>query len=173
MNILFPHFTTFFTCDCTLQEAMQKISETVECKQNALKILSVYNNGTQNIALKACSKGYILYYNSFLPMIQMQIREYEYRSQISISFELKRSTKALYIVFFVILMLCEAYLLFYLAMNRANLSVQMLIPLAMMAFFFVLSTLGLYFSSKSVLKVLYFALTSNNQNTYPPLSIAF
>lgn len=122
MNIPLPYCTASFSCDYSTQEVMQKISETVKCMQNTLKILKVFNDGTQNMVLCACFDGNLLGYNSFLPIVKLQIEAIEYRSKISISFELRKITKVILSVCSAFLLFGEVCLLVETAMNRIGLT---------------------------------------------------
>ena len=176
MKIKFPCYNTSFICDCTLQEATERIFKAVNWESNNLKLLNATYSGVQKIIISA-STGSILYHNSFLPITTVEIREENEASRISMRFELKKSVKVFMVIYCVILALFEIamsveFLSDLLAINSAlNISSlwPLLLPLGMFLFCCVLSSIGLKVSSKGVLDILFYELTQGSKDKLPPI----
>lgn len=170
MKTRFPCYTTSFPCVCTVQQATKKILETVTCQRNNLKIVESYYNGFQTIVLSASTDGYV-YYNSFMPIVNIGMREVYDETQVSILFELKRSTKILMSLFAVLTLLFEITLLVLWIMNQLAIIGLLCLPLGMLIFSYVLSSVGLFFSSKAVLRIVFAALTCEDTKQLPSIYI--
>lgn len=157
MKIGFPCYARFFSCGCTAQEATKKILETVACKHNNLKVIETQCTYVQKIVLSAHTGGYV-YYNSFMPIVNIEIREVGCKTQVSVFFELKKSTKIWMKLYSVLLLLSEIVLLVFWMINQLATPALLCLPLGMMTLSYILSTVGLYFSSKRVLGILFVAL---------------
>lgn len=83
MKARFPCYATSFLCVCTVQEATKRISETVACQHNNLKVIDAYYTGVQKIVLSARTGGYV-YYNSFMPIVNIEMREVDGKTQVSV-----------------------------------------------------------------------------------------
>ena len=110
MRIGFPCYASSFACACTAQKAVARIYETAAHQHNNLKIIGACYGDSQKIILNASNGGYV-YYNSFMPIVKVQMREVEGKTQVSILFELQKSTRILMILFFVLTLLFEMMLL--------------------------------------------------------------
>jgi len=89
MNNIFPSYTTSFLCNCTTQEAMERISKAVACQGNYLDLVKAYYIGVQKIRLDAHTGSY-LYCNSFMPTIDIEILDQQEKTQICAIFQLKK-----------------------------------------------------------------------------------
>ena len=158
MRFFFPRYVTFFSCGCTVQESLMKISETVLHQHNGLKVMGTYYTGTQEIVLRSRTGDY-LHYNSFMPVVNIDVRDAEGKTKVSVSFELPKSTRLIMKAFSVLALLFEIGLIILFIMNQLSTPVILCLPLGMMIFSYTLCTVGLYFSSKNVLRVLLETLT--------------
>ena len=170
MKARFPCYVTAFPCVCTVQEAARRISETVACQHNNLKVIESYYTGVQKIVLNASTDGYA-YYNSFMPTANIAIKELDGRAQVSILFELKKSTKVLLTLFSVLAVIFEILLLTLWIMNQLAIIALLCFPLGMLILSYALSVAGLFFSSKGVLKILFVALTNEDTKCIPSIRI--
>ncbi|MBQ4313091.1 MAG: hypothetical protein IJC18_02665, partial [Clostridia bacterium] len=127
-----------------------------------------YLPDAQNIVLRA-STGEYLYYNSFKPMVSVSFKESDGKTTVSILFELRKSTKVWIILLSVFALLFAAALFAFLIAGQLISPLPLLFPLAMLIFVFILSNIGLYFSSKDILSTLFSALTSEDDQTPPPI----
>ena len=158
MKVGFPCYTASFPCFFTTLEATRRISETVISQHKNLKIIQVHNNGYQNIVVSTNASGYI-YYNSFMPIVSIEMREVNRKTQVSVLFELKKSTKVLITFFSMLALLFEVVLLVFWAMNQLVMPILLCFPLGLMILNYALSAVGLYFSSKGVFRILFATLT--------------
>lgn len=168
MKVRFPCYNTSFPCACTVQEATKRISETVACQHNNLKVIEAYYSDVQKIVLSASTNGYV-YYNSFMPIANIEIRELDGRTQVSILFELKKSTKVLMTLFSALVLIFEISLLVLWVMNQLAIFALLCFPLGMLILSYALSTVGLFFSSKGVLRILFVALTREDTKCVPSI----
>lgn len=168
MIVQFPCYTTNFPCFFTLQEAMKRIAETVACHHNKLKVIETYYTGIQKITLSAHTGGYV-YYNSFLPIANIEMRELDGQTHVSILFELQKSTKIFMSLFAVFALLFEITLIILWIMNQLTTHVLLCMPLLMMILSYILCNAGLYFSSKGVLRILFAALACENIEYTPSI----
>ena len=168
MKIGFPCYVTSFPCACTVQEVTKRIAETAACKNNNLKILKTFYTDIQKIVLSASTGGYV-YYNSFMPVASINLRVSENETLVFISFDLKKSTKVLMIVFYVLVFLFELALLALWVTNQLASIGLLLFPLGLLTCSYVLSVVGLFFSSKGVLRILFDALASDSAQHLPIL----
>lgn len=106
MKIEFPRYETSFVWECTLQEATEKIFKAIKWKSNNLKLIKASYSGVQKIVLSA-GTGSFLYYNSFLPITTIEIREENEVSHVSMQFELKKIIKAFMVLYCVVGILFE------------------------------------------------------------------
>lgn len=157
MKARFPCYATSFSCICTVQEATKRILETVACQHNNLKVIEAYYIGVQKIVLSAHTGGYV-YYNSFMPIVNIEMREVDGKTQVSVFFELQKSTTIFMKLFSMLALLFEITLLVVWMMNQLTTLALLCFPLGMIILNYTLSTVGLYFSSKGVLKILFEAL---------------
>ena len=168
MKTIFPCYSASFPCACAVQEAMQKIFETVACQHNNLKVIEAYYTGIQKIVLCARTDGYV-YYNSFMPILNIEMREVDNTTQVSIFFELQKSTKILMTLFSMLALLFEITLLVLWIMGQLSTLALLCFPLGMMIFSYTLSDVGLYFSSKGVLRILFVALACEDTKYTPSI----
>ena len=164
----FPCYTTSFSCVCTVQEATTRISETVACQHNNFKVIKAYYTGVQKIVLSTHTGGY-LYYNSFMPIVNVEMGGVDGKTQVSIFFELQKSTKILMTLFSMLALLFEITLLVFWMTNQLETLVLLCFPLGMMILSYTLSTVGLYFSSKRVSRILFVALAREDAKYTPSI----
>lgn len=168
MKARFPCYATSFSCVCTVQEATKRIAETVACQHNNLKVIEAYYTGVQKIVLSASTDGYV-YYNSFMPTANIEMRELDGRTQVSILFELKKSTKVLMTLLSALALLFEITLLVLWIMNQLAIFALLCFPLGMLILSYALSTVGLFFSSKGVLRILFVSLSRGDAKYIPSI----
>ena len=146
---LFPSYETTFSCDCSLQEATERIAKAAAWKTNELKIKKAcYCAGTQKFILHF-DPGYR---NSFVPVISLEIKETEQGVSVSAIFSLHK------IVEIGTLILCAFALLF----GAIGLFA---------AFSYVSSWVGLRFSVKRPLEALHYALTGEFAKHLPSVHL--
>lgn len=167
MKFKFPCFISIFPCACSLEEATNKIVETVSHRHSNIRILQAYYDGSQKIILNTHTDGF-LYYNSFMPITSIEIREANRKTQISIFFELQKATKILMMLISAVLILFEMALLVLWIMEQLS-TFALLFPLSLLFLSYILSNAGLYFSSRGVLRTLYAALACNGIKYMPPI----
>lgn len=155
-------YATSFSCDYTLNEATKRILETVACQHNNLSITRAYYSDGQNVILSTRT-GTFVWYNSFLPSINIKMSEEDPKTQVSIFFELQRSTKQLMKLITLLVLLFETTLLVLWIMNKLVTPVLLCLPLGTMIFIYILSSVGLFISSKRVLRILFVAFAPNTQ----------
>lgn len=168
MKARFPCYATSFPCVCTVQEATKRISETVACQHNNLKVIDAYYTGVQKIVLSARTGGYV-YYNSFVPIVNIEMREVDGKTQVSVFFELQKSTTIFMKLFSMLVLLFEITLLVLWIMNQLTTLALLCFPLGMLILSYALSTVGLYFSSKGVLRILFVALAREDTKNTPSI----
>ena len=101
---LFPSYETTFLCDCTLQEATERIAEAAACSANKLKIKKAcYCAGIQKIILHA--KWYECHHLTTL-VSTLEIKETEQGSMVSAIFSERKYKKVFLLVSLSIFMLC-------------------------------------------------------------------
>ena len=164
----FPCYSSYFPCNSSLQEAMKRISDTVVCHHNKLNVINTYYIGVQKITLRAHTGGYV-YYNSFLPIVNIELRELDDQTQVSVLFELPKSTKVLMTLFSLFALLFEIILVVLCIINQLETLTLLCFPLGMMILSYTLSDVGLYFSSKGVLRILFVALACKNIEYTPSI----
>ena len=98
MKVGFPCYRSSFSCSCTVKNAMSRISETAARQHNNLKVLDACYSDAPKIILSANTGGYV-YYNSFLPIVKVNMREQDGKTHLSLLFELQKSTKILMTLF--------------------------------------------------------------------------
>ena len=168
MKVRFTCYTTSFLCVCTVQEVTRRISETVACQHNNFKLVKAYYAGVQKIVLSTHTGGY-LYYNSFMPIVNVEMRGVDGKTQVSIFFELQKSTKILMTLFSMLALLFEITLLVLWIMNQLATLGLLCFPLGMVILSYTLSTVGLYFSSKGVARILFMALVREDEKYTPSI----
>lgn len=164
----FPCYATSFPCVCTIQEAMKRILDTVACQHNNLKVINAYYTGVQKIVLSASTGGFVCY-NSFMPNVNIEMREVEGKTQVSVFFELQKSTTIFMTLFSMLVLLFEITLFVLWMMNQLATLALLCFPLGMLILSYALSNVGLYFSSKGVLRILFVALTREDTMNTPPI----
>lgn len=168
MKARFPCYATSFPCVCTAQEAAKRISETAAYQHNNLKIKEAYRTDIQKIVLSKSTDGYV-YYNSFMPIVNIRMRQIDDRTEVSILFELKKSTKIMMALFSVLALLFEIMLLVLWIMNQLAAIGLLCLPLGMLAFSYALSSVSLFCSSKDVLRTVFAALTREDTKQLPSI----
>lgn len=168
MKARFPYYATSFPCVCTVQEAMKRISDTVACQHNNLKVIDAYYTGVQKIVLSARTGGFV-YYNSFMPIVNIEMREVDGKTQVSVFFELQKSTTIFMKLFSTLVLLFEITLLVLWRMNQLATLALLCFPLGMLILSYALSIVGLYFSSKGVLRILFVALSREDTKNTPSI----
>lgn len=166
MKIRFPSFSTSFTCDCTLQEAIERIMKAVNQESNNMKLVNSSYSGVQKIVIST-STGSILYRNSFLPITTIEIKEENNVLRISMLFELRKSIRILIAIYCLICAFFEMFLTVYVLINNYQFTAPMLMPLGLILFILLLSFFGLKFSSRGVLRVLFDSLTQGAETRLP------
>ena len=164
---LFPSYETAFSCDCTLQEATERIAKATACEANGFKLKSAsYNAGTQKIVLY--SKPYSVFFrNSFAPVATLELKKTERGSSAHVTFSLRKHIKAFVLAF------CACAILLGLAMfavclfrGRAPVW-PVFLPFLALPLAYVFMYLGLRFSIKRMLEVLHYALTGEVAKRLP------
>lgn len=166
LKTAFPCYGADFPCNCKAQEAAQRISEAAACQSNCFKIRETDDTGVQKIVLSAFTGSYV-YHNSFLPVIYMEMAEANGITQVRVLFELKKAVKIVMAAFSVIALLLEILLAVYWALNRLAAPALLFFPLGMLVYIWAMGRIGLYFSSKRVLKTLFLALTGEDSGRAP------
>ena len=167
MKYILPRYTASFECACTAREVAERVSEFAQSPSGELVIEQPYLPDAQNIILRA-STGDYLYYNSFLPIVNIDLNESDGKTAVSILFELKKGAKIWIVLLSVFALLFAAALSAFLIAGQLISPLPLLFPLAMLIFVFILSNIGLYFSSKDILSTLFSALNGEDDRT-PPL----
>lgn len=166
MKLEFPHYATSFECNCTVEEAENRISKVIADQQNNLQILEISYTDVIRIGLSVSTGGYV-YYNSFKPFVSIEIGKLKDKTLISIVFELKKSTKNYLMLFFFLALLFEASLLIFRITNQLTISILVFLPFGMLFSSYLLSSVGLFLASKDVLKILFGALTHDDRIQFP------
>ena len=172
MKLGFPYYVTSFPCECTVQEATERIWKAVAWPGNDLKMKEASYSGRQKMVLHATTRG-VLGRNSFLPMITVEIAGMGGETRVYMTFELKKSIKTMTAVFSVYCILFEAMLLpnLFTAILSEDLSTLLssCLPLGLMAFSWAMDTIGLRFSSREPLWTLFDALTQGSKERLPKI----
>ena len=173
MNVRFPRYTASFSCPYTVQEAWQRLSDAVSCNHNNLTLIErqPIHTSFEKIVISA-NTGSNIYHNSFLPIVSIEIKELRGSTHISFFFELKKSVKALLVLFFSLALLFEITLLFLWITNQLSSFTLQCLPLGMLIFSYGLSNIGLFLSSKGVLRILFTALTLEDTTHMPSIHSA-
>ena len=98
-----------------------------------------------------------------------ELAEVVEKTLVTVSFELQKSTKIMMKLFFVLALLLEMTLLILWIMNRLTTLAMLCYPLGLMIFICTLSTIGLYFTSREILGILFEALTCENTKNAPSI----
>lgn len=157
----FPCYVASFPCDYLVQDAMKILSKTVACQGNNLKIIKIYYDGVQKIAIDARSDEWI-YHNAFLPIINIELRKMDETTQVFMSFQMKKGTKVLLKLYLALVLLFEISWLLYLIMNKLAISVLWCVPVGMLIFVYAFSFVGFFISSWRVLKIIFSAFSGDD-----------
>lgn len=168
MKDSFPCYASSFLCVCTMQDATKRIYEAAACQHNNLKIIKAYDTSIHKIVISDSTGSYI-YYNSFKPIVNIGLKDVDGKTQVSVLFELQKSIKVLMTLFSILALLFEITLLVLWIMNQLSTPVLLCLPLGLMILSYTLSAVGLYFSSKGVLRILFMALTYEDAKYMPPI----
>lgn len=161
MGLGFPRYTASFECECSIQESMKRIIDVASCTNNCLQTVKASYSGTQKIVLNAHTGGYI-YYNSFLPVVEIDIGTIESGSLYSITFELRRSVKTIITIISIFAVLYEIALLVFWLTDQLSAIILLCLPIGILLFMFVLSSVGLKLASKRILRILFEAITQKS-----------
>ena len=174
MIIIFPRYDAHFVCACTLQEATKRITEEIAQPSNNLKMMKATYCKTQKIVFSA-GTGEILYRNSFLPITTIEIKEVNEESFISMSFELQKSVKTMFLIYSLLAVLFgvsmfASTLYEFWQTNQFTTTIGLLCaPFGTIILLSVLNTVGLKLSSKSILKIMFSALARESIDHIPPI----
>ena len=92
MKLLFPSYKTTFSCDLPMYEVTKKMQDCVLQNKKEMKIKKAKFNGIQGFVIET-STGSVLYKNSFLPIIKVDLKPIGNKTEISMLFEMKLSVK--------------------------------------------------------------------------------
>lgn len=161
MKLPFPSYQTTFTCDCTMQEAIERILSCVSQDSWGTKLIDSYYDGSQNIIFES-RFGVVSRRNVTLPIVNVKITPVGEKSEVSIIFEYKYLTKLFYAIYLGALL---SFTLFYLTIsviNRVFPEVMFITIIVFMVLLILIGTpLSVKSSSKTILLTLLDALNYN------------
>ena len=156
---LFPSYETTFPCDCSLQEATERIAEAAACEANMLKIKSAnYIAGTQKIVLHAKWDSWV-YRNPVVPVATLEIKETERGSMVSVNFALRRYIKIFLIVFCAYAMLLGVTMIAICLFARVPPPWPVFLPFVAPLPAYVILCLSMRFCVRRTLEILHYSLT--------------
>lgn len=162
-------YVTSFICDCSVEEATRLIVDVAECSESKLKIKKIHDSENRRIVLNAHT-GNVLYRNSFMPQVKIDLIENGTNTLVNIKFELRIFVK-IFIYLWLILCLMA---LFFVISNFNSLSftestVGIVCIVIMLLGGWCLSSFGLKLPSKSIAKTIFCTLTPKYENCCPKL----
>ena len=168
MKVKFPQYFSSFLCDYPTQEAKNRVLNMASCKNNNLKIEKEYCDDSQQIILSSNTNSY-LYRNAFLPVVSINIRESNGKTNFELLFALRKSVKVFMILYFFLALLFELILLVQCVTEHLSMSAIVFLPLGILICSYALCTLGLFFSSKRVFEILFSSLNDEASNHIPKI----
>ena len=124
--------------------------------------------GVQKIILSSHTGSY-LFCNSFLPIIDIEIIDVHGKTRVFALFNLKKSTKVVMAIFYVFAFLFEISFLVHQMTHQLMIFPQLLYPFGIILLSYTLSTVGFYFSSKGVLRILFASLNHECTECMPSI----
>jgi len=157
-----PYYTVSFSCDCTVCEATQRILKSADWEANYFKVNEVTCSDVTKIVLST-STGSFLYRNPSLPIVSIEIGEADGSTQISMSFELRKSIKVFSVVYGVCALLLLLFLSLYCVVMK-EITLVLCFPIGFLLIVFAISHIGLYFASKDVFWTLFVAIMGDDKH---------
>ncbi len=168
MRTRFPCYESSFLSLCSVHEAIYRISDVSAIQGDYILINKLSCCGGAKIILSVNTYGY-LYYNSFLPIVTIEMEEAGTQTHVHVLFELKKSTRLLVSL---ILLIALLFILAFLGLSITNQLVNnwlFLFPLGFAVFIYLLCSIGLLLSSKSALGVIHKILARGDSEDLPPI----
>lgn len=149
MKKALPSYSVSFSSRFSFEDTLKVVCNIASDPVNRLKLMNTYSPDMTHIVLLKKNDG-LISYNSFLPIICIDLKTSTEKVDVSIVFQLKKQTRWMYIILNMFLLLFGIVMLFkfgFLAFRQV-----LIIPIAMMFILYILCYSGLYFSSKSIMK---------------------
>ena len=159
---LLPCYTVSFSCDCTVCEATQRILKAADWEANYFKIKEVTCSNAKKFLLST-STGSFLYRNASMPIVSIEIGESDGSTQISMSFELRKSVKVFTVVYGVCALLLLLFLSLYCVVMK-EITLALCFPIGLLLIVFAISHIGLSFASKDVFWILFVAIMGDDKH---------
>lgn len=145
-----------FQCAYKRDEAIKKILETIDSPENNFKLMKLSD---KNIIFCA-NTGSFFVRNSFLPFVTINLKEYDEKTFVFMTFKIKKGTKIMIDIYNILLSLFEIFLIESWLTSRLNSAWFLFMPIGMILYSLIISVAGFRLSSKSVLKVFIKALNA-------------
>lgn len=168
MKLRFPSYETSFLCDCTLQEATERIAKAAASEANDLTVKKACYDGKQKIVLYS-GMWLGFYTNCFAPVASLEIKKAEQGVSVSVNFSLRKPIKLITFAYCALTFLLGVIALAANLLSEQTLTLLYCIPFVAAVFGYVLGWGGLYFSAGRMLEVLHYSLTLEFAKRLPAL----
>ncbi len=153
MKLPFPSYKTTFTCDLPMYEVTKKIQDCVARNQRELKIKKSEFAGGQSFVIET-STGSVLYKNSFLPIIKVDLKPIGNKTEVSMLFEMKLSVKIMSVLLISLWLFIISTMVIVSLKNNQPLSFDYFVmPVTLMVLLVFSNIIALKITSKSKLKI--------------------
>ncbi len=153
MKLPFPSYKTTFTCDLPMYEVTKKMQDCVLQNKKEMKIKKTEFNGIQGFVIET-STGSVLYKNSFLPIIKVDLKPIGNKTEISMLFEMKLSVKIMSVLLVSLwLFIISTMVIVSLKNNQPLTFDYFVMPVTLMVLLVFSNIVALRITSKSKLKI--------------------
>lgn len=164
---MFYGYEALFPVQCSLQQATTRILDLIDEKKY-LKLIQANYNGNQKLVIDVKPDGYR---NAFVPIVTIKINSHENGCEIGAVFEFKKMVKIFLLGFNLYLLISAIAITYYnvavaTEFQRIDFG-QILIPLGMSFFSWIMSLVGLKRSSKRILSILYACIEDGDSRKTP------
>lgn len=150
MELGFLKVKASFRSSYTISESIYQLKQIAENEQYPIKIIK--ENG--NTLTLLTSTGSMLYYNSFMPIAEINLQNSGNKTNVLISFSLRKSVKIGGLLLSALALLVECNLFVLLAKRELISDGIIFFPFGLWLFGFLMYSIGLYMSSRRVFKLL-------------------
>lgn len=149
---LFPAFYSCFKCTIPLECVERAAVNMVE--QNSYELRQITKRADSVMISFLVQTQSLFYHDSFLPEVRIRCSKLGESNQISICFELKKTTKYFSIIYCAVAILLEVTLILLILSGNMLLSPAVFIPIALILFSYASTFVGLWKSAKAALSMI-------------------
>lgn len=153
-------YTTSFKSSCSVAGVIERVSDVIEGDSYNISISEMDNLGITKILLDAEQEG-IIFYNSFLPMIVIKIKNEGSGVDISMDFTLKKGVKIIASIVIGMMLLFEVALIYLWIVQNLASSLFLLVPSGLLFLTVAMLAIGLKVCSNRTLEILHTAIVRN------------